>query len=67
MPQLIKRQRYGCDAYIFSYDGKCYLWNMIADEVFEYTQPTTFDAVKAEMQKPKGSGVTKMKLAQQKK
>ncbi|KOS19994.1 hypothetical protein ESCO_005592 [Escovopsis weberi] len=66
VPQMIKRPSYGSDAYIFTYAGKCYLWNMISDQVFEYTQPTTYEQVVAEMKKPHGTGVTKMKLAEQK-
>jgi hypothetical protein len=53
---MVKSSEYGGAGYFFTAGGKYYLWNMIADQVFEYTEPADLDGILAEMRKLQGKG-----------
>ncbi|KND88088.1 hypothetical protein TOPH_07327 [Tolypocladium ophioglossoides CBS 100239] len=53
----------GGDAYVFTASGgKVYLWNMLTNEVYEYTDPTDLDGILAQMKMPPGKGKLESKL-----
>lgn len=49
----------GGGGYMFTAGGRFYLWNMVADQVFEYTEPTTLAGILTEMKKLQGKGKVK--------
>lgn len=53
-PQMIRSREYGGDAYVFTYDGKPYLWSMSQDDVYLYTEPADLEGVLREMRKQSG-------------
>ncbi|KAI2780787.1 hypothetical protein F4815DRAFT_469101 [Daldinia loculata] len=53
----------GRDAYMFTAStGKVYLWNMVTNEIYEYTKPTDRTAILAQMKMPPGKGELERKL-----
>ncbi|KAK1240133.1 hypothetical protein MKX08_007575 [Trichoderma sp. CBMAI-0020] len=53
-PQMIRSRETGGGAYIFTYDGKPYLWDMLQDDVFLHTEPADLEGVLREMRKQSG-------------
>ncbi|KAL7951069.1 hypothetical protein V8C42DRAFT_308428 [Trichoderma barbatum] len=64
-PQMIKSREYGGDAYVFTYDGKTYLWNMSQDDVYLYTDPADIEGVLREMRKQSGKVTRNLVLVEQ--
>lgn len=59
-PQMIMRSEVGGNMYVFTYDGKAYLWNIIEDAVYLYTQPADLEGVLREMRKGSGNVTTEL-------
>ncbi|KAL6823363.1 hypothetical protein V8C40DRAFT_247910 [Trichoderma camerunense] len=64
-PQMIRSSESGGGAYLFTYDGKVYLWNMLQDDVYQYTDPADLDGVLREMGKQSGKVTRKLVLVEQ--
>ncbi|KAL7905452.1 hypothetical protein GGI35DRAFT_138311 [Trichoderma velutinum] len=64
-PQMIRSSEHGGGAYVFTYDGKPYLWNMVQDNVYLYTDPADLDGVLREMRKQPGKVTRELVLVKQ--
>lgn len=53
---MITSRNYGGGGYVFAAGGKYYLWNMMANQVYEYTKPADLDSILREMRKLGGKG-----------
>ncbi|KAL7931803.1 hypothetical protein V8C35DRAFT_308621 [Trichoderma chlorosporum] len=63
-PQMIMSREYGGGAYVFTYDGKPYLWNMEQDDVYLYTDPADLEGVLREMRKRDGKVTRELVLVE---
>ncbi|TGJ87800.1 hypothetical protein E0Z10_g929 [Xylaria hypoxylon] len=62
-PQMIVDRYNGSDACVFTTpDNKVYLWNMITQEVYEFTKPTALNDILAQLRLPSGKGSVELKL-----
>ncbi|KAI0007430.1 hypothetical protein F4779DRAFT_512252 [Xylariaceae sp. FL0662B] len=62
MGYMIVDRDNGSGAYMFTAGGRVYLWNMLTDEVYEYTKPADLSSIVAEMRKKPGTGQFESKL-----
>ncbi|RYP91660.1 hypothetical protein DL770_002226 [Monosporascus sp. CRB-9-2] len=60
--QMIVDPDEGGGAYIFTVSNKVYCWNMLTNEIYEYTNPTDLNSVLAQMKMPPGKGTLETKL-----
>lgn len=63
-PQMIRSREHGGDAYLFTYNGKPYLWNMVQDDVYLFTEPADLEGVLQEMRKQSGKVTSKLVLVE---
>ncbi|KAJ4854232.1 uncharacterized protein T069G_11211 [Trichoderma breve] len=64
-PQMIRSSEHGGGAYLFTYDGKVYLWNMIQDDVYLYSDPADLEGVLREMRKQSGKVTRELVLVEE--
>ncbi|PHH66828.1 hypothetical protein CDD81_5960 [Ophiocordyceps australis] len=62
VPAMVKSVNAGADAYVFTAGQNVYLWNMVSNDVFQYTNPTSLSAILAEMRKVGSKRKVEMKL-----